>query len=412
MAMKKGFSILILLAVVVSVSAQSKTPYERKKEELAIRVYKKLGVRQEQINSAKDLGDIERLAIFFNLLEKLKTIEGQAILEEYVVDLKKAEKLKNSIDLYREKERKVIEERRNDSLNKVQLEKKRLEMIKNSDSSFLYTQIRSKLYDWYKKGEFEKSSEFLVRIEQNSKEKYFDICYEEVMSRIQIRKNNLINFELEKYQSETEMFGVLLEIDSLKWRDSISVPIKEAKDFRDNFSSLNSVVDDYSWCFYKKNLWPLSFSLTNEYNGISYEFSVPIVNPKNIVFLSSEFELEDISFDSSFVFVFSDIARHKIEVVKRLNRQEYEINASIGKVKVVRGDRIIQSFHPFNYDLKKATVYANILVSSEGTGKFVSIAKGSSSSEEFYKEAIVNYLSNIRFNNADHESTITIQFNF
>lgn len=412
MAMKKGFSILILLAVVVSVSAQSKTPYERKKEELAIRVYKKLGVRQEQINSAKDLGDIERLAIAFNLLEKIRTIEGQAILEEYMVDLKKAEKLKNSIDLYREKERRIVEERRKDSLNKVQLEKKRLEMIKNSDSSFLYTQIRRKIYDWYKKGEFEKNSEFLLRIEQNSKEKYLDICYEEVMSRVQIRKSNLINFELEKYQSETEMFGVLLEIDSLKWRDSISVPIKEAKEFRDNFSNLNSVLDDYTWCFYKKNLWPLSFSLVNEYNGISYGFTVPIVNPQNIVFRANEFELGDISFDSSFVFVFSDIARHKTEVAKRLSRQEYEINASIGKVKVVRGDRIIQSFHPFNYDLKKATVYANILVSSEGTGKFVSIAKGSSSSEEFYKEAIINYLSNIRFNIADNESIITIQFNF
>lgn len=410
--MKKGFSILILLAVVVSVSAQSKTPYERKKEELAIRVYKKLGVRQEQINSAKDLGDIERLAIAFNLLEKIRTIEGQAILEEYMVDLKKAEKLKNSIDLYREKERRIVEERRKDSLNKVQLEKKRLEMIKNSDSSFLYTQIRRKIYDWYKKGEFEKNSEFLLRIEQNSKEKYLDICYEEVMSRVQIRKSNLINFELEKYQSETEMFGVLLEIDSLKWRDSISVPIKEAKEFRDNFSNLNSVLDDYTWCFYKKNLWPLSFSLVNEYNGISYGFTVPIVNPQNIVFRANEFELGDISFDSSFVFVFSDIARHKTEVAKRLSRQEYEINASIGKVKVVRGDRIIQSFHPFNYDLKKATVYANILVSSEGTGKFVSIAKGSSSSEEFYKEAIINYLSNIRFNIADNESIITIQFNF
>ncbi|MFZ9388753.1 MAG: hypothetical protein ACO25B_12810 [Chitinophagaceae bacterium] len=80
--------------------------------------------------------------------------------------------------------------------------------------------------------------------------------------------------------------------------------------------------------------------------------------------------------------------------------------------KVTRGDRKIVRYYSFEGDLDKAVIYANVLVSPEGTGKFVSIAKGSSSSNGSYKEAIIQYLQNIKFDKADHESMLTVQFNF
>ena len=80
--------------------------------------------------------------------------------------------------------------------------------------------------------------------------------------------------------------------------------------------------------------------------------------------------------------------------------------------KVTRGDRKIVRYYSFTGDLDKAVIYANILVSPEGTGKFVSIAKGSSNSSNAYKEAIMQYLQNIKFDKADHESMLTVQFNF
>jgi hypothetical protein len=80
--------------------------------------------------------------------------------------------------------------------------------------------------------------------------------------------------------------------------------------------------------------------------------------------------------------------------------------------KVTRGDRKIVRYYSFEGDLEKATIYANILVSPEGVGKFVSIAKGSSNSSNAYKEAIIRYLQNIKFDKADHESMLTVQFNF
>ncbi len=80
--------------------------------------------------------------------------------------------------------------------------------------------------------------------------------------------------------------------------------------------------------------------------------------------------------------------------------------------KVTRGDRKIIRHYSFEGDLEKAVVYANIMVTPEGIGKFVSIAKGSSNSNSAYKTAIMQYLQNIKFDKADHESMLTVQFNF
>lgn len=80
--------------------------------------------------------------------------------------------------------------------------------------------------------------------------------------------------------------------------------------------------------------------------------------------------------------------------------------------KVTRGDRKIIRHYSFEGDLDKAVIYANVSVSPEGIGKFVSISKGSSNSSNAYKEAIIRYLQNIKFDKADHESMLTVQFNF
>jgi hypothetical protein len=80
--------------------------------------------------------------------------------------------------------------------------------------------------------------------------------------------------------------------------------------------------------------------------------------------------------------------------------------------KVTRGDRKIVRSYSFEGDLDKATVYANVNVTPDGIGSLVSIAKGSTNSSAAYKQAIMRYLQNIRFDKSDHESMITVQFNF
>lgn len=80
--------------------------------------------------------------------------------------------------------------------------------------------------------------------------------------------------------------------------------------------------------------------------------------------------------------------------------------------RVTKGDRRIVKTYSFEGDLNRATLYVNILVSPEGTGKFISFAKGSTTTSTPYRQAIIQYLEKMRFDAADHESTITVQFNF
>jgi hypothetical protein len=80
--------------------------------------------------------------------------------------------------------------------------------------------------------------------------------------------------------------------------------------------------------------------------------------------------------------------------------------------KVVRGDRKIVRSYSFTGDLEKATVYANVSVSPEGVGTLISLAKGSTNTSLPYKQEIQRYLQNIRFDKSDHESMLTVQFNF
>ena len=62
--------------------------------------------------------------------------------------------------------------------------------------------------------------------------------------------------------------------------------------------------------------------------------------------------------------------------------------------------------------MEAATIYAEIEVSPTGVGRFVQIVKGSSSNDVKYKKAIIEYLTKISFNAADHSSFVTVKFKF
>jgi outer membrane biosynthesis protein TonB len=81
-------------------------------------------------------------------------------------------------------------------------------------------------------------------------------------------------------------------------------------------------------------------------------------------------------------------------------------------VGVTSGDRSVLGSYSFTDDLDKATIYVEVRVSPAGTGQFVQFARGSSSTNSSYREAIIRYLRQIKFNKSDHESTVTVRFNF
>lgn len=84
----------------------------------------------------------------------------------------------------------------------------------------------------------------------------------------------------------------------------------------------------------------------------------------------------------------------------------------VGGPKVTSGDRKVVHYYTFSGDLDKATIYAMVKVSPEGKGTFTGFGKNSSSRNQAYATAIKNYLQNMQFDKADHESAVTVQFNF
>lgn len=83
-----------------------------------------------------------------------------------------------------------------------------------------------------------------------------------------------------------------------------------------------------------------------------------------------------------------------------------------GGLRVSKGDRRIINRYIFMGDLPKAVINALIKVSPEGKGTFIEYDKGSTSRDPSYATAIRGYLPNIQFDKADHESTVTVPFNF
>ncbi len=83
-----------------------------------------------------------------------------------------------------------------------------------------------------------------------------------------------------------------------------------------------------------------------------------------------------------------------------------------GGLRVTKGDRKIVNNYIFMGTLPPAVINAKIKVSPEGRGVFIGFDKGSTSTEARYAEAIRGYLPNIEFDKADHESVVTVPFNF
>jgi hypothetical protein len=92
-----------------------------------------------------------------------------------------------------------------------------------------------------------------------------------------------------------------------------------------------------------------------------------------------------------------------------INGQSY---TGTGGPYVTKGDRRITKTYSFNGDVPPATIYAEIEVNPNGVGRFIQITRGSSSNDAKYKRAIVDYLTKINFNTADHSSTVTVKFKF
>ena len=96
------------------------------------------------------------------------------------------------------------------------------------------------------------------------------------------------------------------------------------------------------------------------------------------------------------------------------NSDSYSGNGGNGSggPRVVSGNRKIVKAYSFQGDLDKAIIYAIIKVSPSGKGVFQAFGKNSTSRNQAYKNAIVDYLPRIQFNSTSEESLVTVRFEF
>ncbi len=84
----------------------------------------------------------------------------------------------------------------------------------------------------------------------------------------------------------------------------------------------------------------------------------------------------------------------------------------VGGPKVISGNRKVIRYYSFTGELDKATINAVIKVTPAGVGTFIRIGQGSTSTSAAYANAIKGYLQSMKFDVAEEESMVTVQFNF
>ena len=125
--------------------------------------------------------------------------------------------------------------------------------------------VTLRIHEWQKKGEFEKNSSYVKRVNKSSRKKMKVVYQEEVCNVIKDKSICLIYLSrpmyLGKYDTENEIF--LINITGYK-PFSLSVPIAKAPDFKTNFQTADFSIN----LDYRNNNFVVSYF---EMKGFKYD---------------------------------------------------------------------------------------------------------------------------------------------
>ncbi len=344
---KKVFSIIIVLILnftfytVYSQNIQP-TPYQKKQLELSKKWFQILTGYQmsmtdeafyEQMTEGKDANDFVLGLAIFNYAATHSKSQCEKVFTQMGNEFKQAEKLKNATDFRLEKEAK---ERK----LKLEQEKKLLaeqEAYQKTDVGNIRKNIQSAFEKWNQKGEFEKEVDYAERLKNQSKNAFDEICINQIKAKINDYNNDYnLRKELSTYNSENEFFIVSFQINSVKWQNKLNIPISKAEDFKNNFSDLNSEIDEYDWCFVENNLCPTLIILNND--NSNYKFPLSLTNQSEISISFDDFKIEN-QYLKGYTFKYS--------------------NAKVIAEKVAKEKQRLDSLELVTYNLKLDTIFQN-----------------------------------------------------
>lgn len=242
--MKKITVILILtfLCLFNTSYSQTKTPYEKKKEEISIKYLKKMGVSTSDINRAKS-ADESGMLLLLLIAEKVQQyqyshpMESLVLMAEWEKETKAAEKLKVEADYQKEREKKekeaqekiarqekyeqekLLEEQKREeqrlAKEKKQEEEYQKALIQFSDLQKIKNEIVSQFTVWVTKGEFETNIDYENRL-INKKTVIDSIAYRLVSGQVASLfgqysgYNGEYSIILKEYDVDKQLYPILL----------------------------------------------------------------------------------------------------------------------------------------------------------------------------------------------------------
>lgn len=292
-------SVLILNFAINSVYSQNTqpTPYQKKQLELSKKYFEILyGYRMtmadeafyEQLAQGKEAQEFLLGLGIIGYAMNHSEAQCKKVFTQMANEYKQTEKLKNTTDFRLEKEA---------NARKLQYEKEK--KLKAEQEAYIKTDIGSiqlkiqlEFEKWNQKGEFEKEADYSERLRAQSQNAFEEICINQIKAKIKNYNNDYnLRKELSTYNSENEFFFVSFQINNVKWQNKLNIPISKAEDFKNNFSDLNSKIDEYNWCFVENNLCPTEIILTNNYSN--YRFPLSLTNQSEITFSFDDFKIEN-----------------------------------------------------------------------------------------------------------------------
>lgn len=311
-------SLFLMLISINGGYAQQQTAYEKKKAELTVKVWTKFGQDGARyVSSFSDKTDQEVYKSVEGIDAAALLLGGYTIgmqsMKWYAKELKLLESLKTTVDLNREKER----------ANYIKTQQEQ-ELYEKTDIGGIKKDIKLAFEQWNKKGEFEKESDYAIRLKSQSQNAFDSICTDKIKDKIKDKDSYYWKKELSAYNSESEYFTASFRINDLTWQSNINIPITNAQSFKNDWSDLRFKIDDYDWCFVNNNLCPILVTLGTYNEKSKYKFPVSLQNQSEILYVYDELKIEN-PYLSGYTYKYSNakaIAEQQISEKLRLDSLE------------------------------------------------------------------------------------------
>lgn len=355
---KQTLFILIMLLFLAfnGANAQKQTAYQKKILEIEKKYVKKILIADGKWTQRSEAELFYADADYLGTVLALGLISSPQYIEGFKREIKQVEKLKTAVDFQREKEvktknelgSKVAKTKKEKEEKERKLQEQR-ESFERTDFGKIKKSIKETFKIWNQKGEFEKEADYEERLKNKSKEAFFQICIEQVKSKINnIAYGYYLEKDLSLYNSEKEMFTITFKFNEVEWHNNISIPIAKAQEFKNNWDDLKFEIDDYDWCFVNNSLCPILvvFNRRDE----KFEFPLPLKNQLDISYSFDDLEINNPHL-KNVVFKYSEA-----KSINALNYEKY--NEKLDSIFNEYNRQLTQN--PYNFEKKIITSHNKI----------------------------------------------------